>query len=105
VRQLAVEAQRLAVRATEGVVHLSHLSREVREALAAPCPGSLRDARAEFDRAYVWRALEHNQWNRTATARRLGISRQALACLIRRLGLRVPPPKPPSPSGGPERLN
>jgi anaerobic nitric oxide reductase transcription regulator len=92
VRQLATEAQRLAVKASAGVVQLSHLSAEVREGLGVP-PGNLRSAREEFDRTYVGRALERNGWNRTAAAAQLGISRQALASMVRRLELRIPAPR------------
>jgi len=89
VRQLATEAQRLAVKASAGVVQLSHLSVEVREGLRV-ARGSLRSAREEFDRTYVRQALERNGGNRTAAAAQLGISRQALVSMIRRLGLRIP---------------
>jgi two-component system NtrC family response regulator len=88
VRQLATEAQRLAVRACAGVVQLRHLSAEVREGTRV-ARGTLRSAREDFDRAYVRQALERNRWNRTAAAAQLGISRQALVTMIRRLGLRV----------------
>ena len=89
VRQLATEAQRLAVKASAGVVQLSHVSVEVREGLRV-ARGSLRSARQEFDRTYVRQALERNGGNRTAAAAQLGISRQALVSMIRRLGLRIP---------------
>ncbi len=91
VRQLAVEAQRIAVRTSGDVVRLSHLSLEVREGRPAAL-GTLRSAREECDRTTVWQALERNRWNRTAAARQLGVSRQALSSMIRRLGLRVPAP-------------
>jgi DNA-binding NtrC family response regulator len=91
VRQLAVEAQRIAVRTSGDVVRLSHLSMEVREGRPA-ARGTLRSAREECDRTTVWQALERNRWNRTAAARQLGVSRQALSSMIRRLGLRVPAP-------------
>jgi DNA-binding NtrC family response regulator len=92
VRQLAVEAQRIVVRTSGDVVGRCDLSVEVREGRPAD-PGTLRSAREECDRTSVWRALERNRWNRTAAARQLGVSRQALFSMIRRLGMRVPPPR------------
>ncbi|MCG6928767.1 MAG: sigma-54 dependent transcriptional regulator [Acidobacteria bacterium] len=90
VRQLATEAQRLAVKASAGVVEVSHLSAEVREGPRV-ARGSLRSSRQESDRACVRDALERHGGNRTAAAAHLGISRQALVSLIRRLELRIPP--------------
>jgi DNA-binding NtrC family response regulator len=86
VRQLAVEAGRLVVRAEAGVVHRKHLSPEVREGAQAS-GRDLRSAREQFERHHIRRALERNGGNRTATARELGLSRQAIVTKIRRLGL------------------
>jgi len=93
VRQLAVEAGRLVVRADAGVVHLRHLSPDVREGARAT-RRDLRSAREEFERHHIRRALERNGGNRTATARELGLSRQAIVAKIRRLGLAAVPPIP-----------
>jgi transcriptional regulator with PAS, ATPase and Fis domain len=97
VRQLAVEAQRIVVRASGGVVGWRDLSVEVREGRPA-APRTLRSAREECERASVWRALEQNRWNRTAAARQLGVSRQTLSSMIRRLEMRVPPPRGRAPA-------
>jgi DNA-binding NtrC family response regulator len=86
VRQLEREARRVAVRARGGRVEVRHLSAEVREAPRV-APRDLRRARADFDRRYLRDVLEEHGWNRTAAARHLGITRQALVGLIRRLGL------------------
>jgi two-component system response regulator AtoC len=92
VRQLAVEAQRIVVRASGDVVRRGELSLEVREGRPA-ASGTLRSAREECERTSVWRALERNRWNRTAAARQLGVSRQTLSSMIRRLGMRIPSPR------------
>jgi DNA-binding NtrC family response regulator len=89
VRQLATEAQRLAVKASAGVVEVGHLSAEVLEGPRV-ARGSLRRNREESDRACVREALEQHGGNRTAAAAHLGISRQALVSLMHRLDLRVP---------------
>ena len=105
VRQLATEAQRLAVKASAGVVELSHLSAEVLEGPRV-ASGSLRRNREESDRNCVRKALEQHGGNRTAAAAHLGISRQALVSLIRRLELRIPATRDrvvPSPSTDLER--
>jgi two-component system response regulator HydG len=94
VRQLEREARRVAVRAADGQVEIHHLSAEVREAPPLAW-GDLRRARADFDRRYVLEVLERHGWNRTVAAGHLGITRQALVGLIRRLGL-----APLSPASG-----
>lgn len=47
----------------------------------------LRQARERFDRRYVTSTLERHNGNRTRTASALGISRQALLKMFKRLGL------------------
>ncbi len=47
----------------------------------------LRQARERFDRRYVVSILERHNGNRTRTASALGISRQALLKMVKRLGL------------------
>jgi DNA-binding NtrC family response regulator len=86
VRQLEREARRVAVRAKDRHVEVRHLSAEVREAPPV-APRDLRRARADFDRRYLRDVLEEHGWNRTAAAGHLGITRQALVGLIRRLDL------------------
>jgi transcriptional regulator with PAS, ATPase and Fis domain len=39
---------------------------------------SLRQAKAEFERHYILRALEKSRWNQTEAAKRLGIHRNTL---------------------------
>jgi len=56
------------------------------EAIAGVSTGFMA-ARADFERAFLDRALQENQWNKAETARKLGISRVYLFELIRRYGL------------------
>lgn len=51
---------------------------------------SLRQARAEFERHYILRALEKSQWNQTETAKRLGVHRNTLLGKMEALDIRPP---------------
>jgi len=62
------------------------------EALVPSANLPLRQARERFDRSYVISTLERHNGNRTRTASALGISRQALLKMFKRLGLNVPRP-------------
>jgi DNA-binding NtrC family response regulator len=55
------------------------------------CGLPLRQARERFDRRYVSSILERHNGNRTRTASALGISRQALLKMVKRLGLSPAP--------------
>ena len=44
----------------------------------------------DMERTFIYSALKHNQWNRTATAAQLGIHPTTLWRKIKRLDLRVP---------------
>lgn len=74
-------------------ITLMHLPPEVRGALAGPAgpPGTERvwTGKERLERARLVEALERYHWNRTRTARELGISRVTLWKRIRRLGLEV----------------
>ncbi len=59
------------------------------------CGLPLRQARERFDRRYVTSILERHNGNRTRTASALGISRQALLKMVKRLGL-APGRRPPA---------
>jgi PAS domain S-box-containing protein len=95
VRQL----ETVVVRALEGVtshrITLLHLPAEVRGLLAGPTgpPGGDRVWTSEerLERARLIEALERHHWNRTRTARELGISRVTLWKRIRRLGIEAGP--------------
>jgi DNA-binding NtrC family response regulator len=49
--------------------------------------GTWKEAHREFRRRFLISALRRNHGNRSATARELGISRQALLYHLRNLGL------------------
>lgn len=50
--------------------------------------GDLRQAKAEFERDYISRALQQSNWNQTEAARRLGIHRNTLIGKMESLKLR-----------------
>lgn len=56
---------------------------------------TLWEREENFRRATIFAALAYCEWNRTHTARHLGIRRNYLARLIRDLGIKAPaPPRP-----------
>jgi len=86
VRELRGEIRRAVVLAGGPTIQREHLS----EALRAVAPSrsrSLRDALASFEREYVTRELARYAGHRLRTATSLGITRQALAAKMARLGL------------------
>jgi len=87
VRQLKKELRRAIVVADGAVVELRHLSAELRDPRARPRRGCLRTAMNAYERDYLRRALERHGGVRSAAAAELGITRQALANKIRRLGV------------------
>ena len=56
-------------------------------AAAAPSNGSFEAARADFERRFVRAALAQTDGHRARTAKMLGVSRQGLAKMLRRLGI------------------
>ncbi len=84
VRELRHVVEVAMVRASGTVVQSEHLP------ISAPddAPGGTWDeAQRDFRRRFLTAALHRNQGNRSATARELGISRQALLYHLRSLGL------------------
>src|SRR5262249_3836774 len=49
----------------------------------------LREARERFEQAYVLRALEHEDWNQSRAARRLGVHRNTLLARLAAWGIRA----------------
>ena len=84
VRELRQTVEVALVRARGGVVLPEHLPIVVDDELAA---GTWSEAQREFRRRFLTQALRRNHGNRSATARELGISRQALLYHLRNLGL------------------
>ena len=86
VRELRREIRRAVILAGGPTIERDHLS----EALRAAGPArkqSLRDAMAAFEREHVTRELARYAGHRMRTAMALGITRQALAAKMARLGL------------------
>jgi DNA-binding NtrC family response regulator len=54
---------------------------------------SIHQAREEFEKAYVAKALRKNGWNVSKTARQIGLSRQGLSLKLRKLGLLARDPR------------
>jgi sigma-54-dependent transcriptional regulator len=84
VRELRQTVEVALVRAAGGIVRPEHLP------IAAPAKeitGTWEQAQRDFRRRFLRAALERNKGNRSATARELGISRQALLYHLRNLGL------------------
>jgi len=86
VRELRGEIRRAVVMAGGPIIQREHLSDALRAVAPSRAP-SLRSATASFEREYVTRALARYAGHRARTAASLGISRQALAAKMARLGL------------------
>jgi DNA-binding NtrC family response regulator len=84
VRELRQAVEVALVRAAGGVVRAEHLPITVDEFRPT---GTWDEAQRDFRRRYLQAALERNNWNRSATARELGISRQTLLYHLRSLGI------------------
>jgi DNA-binding NtrC family response regulator len=84
VRELRQTVEVALVRARGGVVLPEHLPIVVDDDLAT---GTWSEAQREFRRRFLTQALRRNHGNRSATARELGISRQALLYHLRKLGI------------------
>ena len=84
VRELRQSVEVALVRAAGAVVQPEHLP--IVETEMGPT-GTWDEAQKDFRRKFLRAALERNNGNRSATARELGISRQALLYHIRNLGL------------------
>ncbi len=81
---LGSDTRVMLVRAGGGVVQTDHLP--IIRTEVGP-PGTWGEAQRDFRKKFLRAALERNNGNRSATARELGISRQALLYHIRNLGL------------------
>ncbi|MBM4131247.1 AAA family ATPase, partial [bacterium] len=92
VRELQNALAALAVRVPRlGRVGVADVARLWPDAADCAAPaGSLDDARTAFERTYVRAALSRARGRRGAAAADLGVTRQGLAKLIRRLGLDGP---------------
>jgi two-component system, NtrC family, nitrogen regulation response regulator NtrX len=96
VRELRNMVERLVIMAPADVIGVDDLPTPLRPKEAAPAAveareRSLRDARDNFERAYILSELRANDWNMTRTAERLGIERSHLYRKIKVYG--ITPPK------------
>ncbi len=91
VRQLANEIQRaMLMAATSPTIELEHLSPQddpMTQLRPSDAPETLKDQLGKVERILVQRALADCSGNRTQTARRLGITRQALLAKLKKLDL------------------
>ncbi|MBI3636934.1 MAG: sigma-54-dependent Fis family transcriptional regulator [Candidatus Rokubacteria bacterium] len=97
VRELRNMVERLVIMAPRDVIDADDLPAPLRpKDVATSTAGesrerSLREARENFERAYILAELKTNEWNMTRTAERLGIERSHLYRKIRGYG--ITPPK------------
>jgi two-component system nitrogen regulation response regulator NtrX len=94
VRELRNMVERLVIMTPREVIGPADLPPPLRprEAgdVSAPGARSLREARDDFERAYILAELRVHDWNMTRTAERLGIERSHLYRKIKAYGI-VPP--------------
>ncbi|HEY7366765.1 MAG TPA: sigma-54 dependent transcriptional regulator [Methylomirabilota bacterium] len=97
VRELRNMVERLVIMAPADVIGVDDLPAPLRPKEAAASTAvearerSLREARDNFERAYILSELRANEWNMTRTAERLGIERSHLYRKIKLYG--ITPPK------------
>jgi two-component system nitrogen regulation response regulator NtrX len=95
VRELRNMVERLVIMAPGDVIGADDVPAPLRPKDAAATPEgherSLRDARDQFERAFIIAELRANDWNMTRTAERLGIERSHLYRKIKAYG--ITPPK------------
>ena len=96
VRELENIIERSVALATHPVLQMEDLPIEL--ALHENGPGrgdrdpsslTLKEARDRFEQAYVLRALEHEDWNQSRAARRLGVHRNTLIARLAAWGIRT----------------
>ena len=99
VRELENEIERVVVMARDDPeVTLDHISRRIRETAPAHfstrgrrLEGKLSDAIHDLERAMLAEGLRRNGWNKSHTAKDLGISRANLVAKVKKYGLKPPP--------------
>ncbi|MBI2204248.1 MAG: sigma-54-dependent Fis family transcriptional regulator [Candidatus Rokubacteria bacterium] len=96
VRELRNMVERLVIMSPRDLIAAEDLPVPLRAKDAVPAPAdgrerSLREARDQFERAYILAELRAHDWNMTRTAERLGIERSHLYRKIKAYG--ITPPK------------
>ena len=92
VRELRNVIERMVIMAAAKTIQPFDLAASLRQGGVRrevwPAPdGTLREARSRFEREFILRRLEENQWNVTRTAERLGIERSNLHRKMRAYGI------------------
>ncbi len=90
VRELKNVVERLVIMVPHQRIDPPHLPPEVFRAVprsALPAQAKLGEARAAYEREFILRKLEENQWNMSRTAKALGVERSHLYRKMRALGI------------------
>lgn len=90
VREMENAVQTLLVNVESGGrIELKDLSPQVKSGTSfrAASGMTLEEARQDFERDFLRQCLDRNGWNKTQTAKELGITRQGLIQMITRLGI------------------
>jgi two-component system nitrogen regulation response regulator NtrX len=90
VRELKNVVERLVIMCPQEKIEPQHLPPELfRGAPRAPQPvaSTLQEARSAYEREFILRKLEENQWNMTRTAAALGLERSHLYRKMKTLGI------------------
>ncbi|HVP56766.1 MAG TPA: helix-turn-helix domain-containing protein, partial [bacterium] len=90
VRELENEIQRLIAFCPEGNITEGALSERIRDRHQDPdagASGNLKERMTRFERELIREALETYAWNKSRTARHLGLTRQGLHRKVRRFGI------------------
>jgi two-component system, NtrC family, nitrogen regulation response regulator NtrX len=95
VRELRNMVERLVIMAPGELIAVDDLPAPLRPKEPGPAPseardGTLRDARDNFERAFILAELRANDWNVTRTAERLGIERSHLYRKLKAYGINPP---------------
>jgi DNA-binding NtrC family response regulator len=99
VRELENVVQRAVVLADDATIELTHLPEKLRKGFSDSSPAQSYDAEIrEFKKRLVLRALRQCGWQKTETARSLGIARNYLHRLINQLNIVEEGGIPPVPS-------
>ncbi|HIE26135.1 TPA: sigma-54-dependent Fis family transcriptional regulator [Candidatus Poribacteria bacterium] len=78
VRELRNIIERLVIMSRGDVIEVDDLPQDLEETMTHGTPGSLRDARRQFESNFIRQSLDNNNWNIAETARQLGIERTNL---------------------------
>jgi PAS domain S-box-containing protein len=89
VRELENAVEHAFVLCRSGLIRPEHLPEQLRPVESGP-PTSAAETLEELEARFIYEALKRNDWNRSATARELGIHKTTLWRKIKRLGIELP---------------